>query len=119
MATQRIVATEAARDVIRRLAAEYGDLVFSQSGGCCDGARPICLQKSDYYVKTNDVLLGQIEGFNYYLDGNMFDYWKNSQLTLDVMDNMSGSFSLEDIYDKSFIIRSRIFSDAELQGLPS
>ena len=38
-----VAATPAALEVIHRLSAAQGPLMFFQSGGCCDGGSPICL----------------------------------------------------------------------------
>lgn len=114
---ERIITTDQSKEVIRRLTHEFGDLVFYQSGGCCEGSRPICMQKSDFYEKSKDVLFATIEGFPYYMDKDVFEYWRYSQLTLDVVDSAYGGFSLESDYEKSFIIRSRLFTEEELKEL--
>lgn len=114
---KRIVATKEAENIIHRIAQEFGEIIFYQSGGCCEGSRPICMPKNDYYVKTKDALFDTIEGFEYYMDKDVIEYWQYSQLTLDVIDSPSGGFSLENEYDKSFIIRSRLFSKEEIKSL--
>ncbi len=45
MGDDRVRATPEALEVIERLAAEPGQLVFLQSGGCCDGSPPICVRR--------------------------------------------------------------------------
>ncbi len=45
MALKRVVVTPEALKVIERLKKEYGELVFNQSGGCCDGTAPMCYEK--------------------------------------------------------------------------
>src|SRR5690606_27081767 len=39
---KKVVATEAALELIERLKAKYGPVMFHQSGGCCDGSSPMC-----------------------------------------------------------------------------
>ncbi len=39
-----VIATQAAHDLIVRLVARHGSLMFIQSGGCCDGSAPVCLR---------------------------------------------------------------------------
>ena len=42
MMIHRLSATSEALKVIEMLKNEYGELVFNQSGGCCDGTAPMC-----------------------------------------------------------------------------
>ncbi|HEY9212522.1 MAG TPA: DUF779 domain-containing protein, partial [Ancylobacter sp.] len=51
----RVIATPAALKLIDELRAEYGPLLFHQSGGCCDGSSPMCYPKSDFIVGDRDV----------------------------------------------------------------
>ncbi|MGE5688376.1 MAG: DUF779 domain-containing protein, partial [Gemmatimonadota bacterium] len=46
----RVAATEAARDVLRRLVAQHGPLLFHQSGGCCDGSAPMCYPRNEFRI---------------------------------------------------------------------
>ena len=46
---ERVVATEKAIDLIHFLKEKYGKgLVFHQSGGCCEGSKPLCLLEGDF-----------------------------------------------------------------------
>lgn len=63
-----VSATEAARALIARLVARYGELIFMQSGGCCEGSSPICLREGDLLLGPNDLLLGEIAGCPFYID---------------------------------------------------
>lgn len=45
MRIHRLTATAEALKVIEMLKKEYGELVFNQSGGCCDGTAPMCYEK--------------------------------------------------------------------------
>ena len=40
MTYSRLDATPAALDLIAKLQTQHGDLMFHQSGGCCDGSAP-------------------------------------------------------------------------------
>ena len=117
MATQRILATEEAKAVIAKLKAEYGDLMFHQSGGCCEGSYPHCFEKGGFLLGSNDVCIGEIEGCPFYMAGDQFEYWKHTQLTLAAMEGRAASFSLESTIDMAFYIESRLFTEAELQDL--
>lgn len=46
MDTRRVVATDEACKIIEMLKEKYGELVFNQSGGCCDGTAPMFLKKT-------------------------------------------------------------------------
>ncbi|MEN9658438.1 MAG: hypothetical protein RL571_1903 [Pseudomonadota bacterium] len=58
----KVSATPAALDLITKLAAKYGELMFHQSGGCCDGSSPMCFQAEELITGDSDVLLGHIGG---------------------------------------------------------
>ncbi|MBM3426980.1 MAG: DUF779 domain-containing protein, partial [Bacteroidetes bacterium] len=64
------------------------------------------------------VWLGQIHGCDFYMSADQFDYWKHTQLTLDVVSGRGSSFSLEIPMGLRFIIRSRLFTDSEFATLP-
>lgn len=113
MKTKRILATEAAIQLIRELKAEFGDLLFHQSGGCCDGSSPMCFQKDDFRIGSSDVGLGDVDGVAFWMSKDQFEYWKHTQLTLDVVDGRGASFSLEIPKGKRFMIRSRLFTEEE------
>jgi uncharacterized protein len=112
--TERIIATDAAVDLIEKLRTIHGPLMFHQSGGCCDGSQPMCFPDGEFKVGQTDVLLGTVAGTNFYMSGDQFDYWKHTQLILDVVKGRGSSFSLEIPMGVRFHIRSRIFTDEEL-----
>ncbi len=113
----RVLATPAALELIAKLAGEHGEILFHQSGGCCDGSSPMCFPASDYMLAPDDVKLGEIGGVKFYMSPSQFEYWKNTQLTIDVVPGMGGMFSLENGTGKRFLTRSRVFTDAELEIL--
>ncbi|MBE9599778.1 DUF779 domain-containing protein [Pedobacter sp. MC2016-24] len=117
MRTKRVLATPAATAVIRQLQSEYGELFFHQSGGCCEGSYPHCFEKGGFLIGSNDICIGEIEDCKFYMAGDQFEYWKHTQLTLDVMEGRAASFSLESTIDKAFFIQSRLFTEPELQDL--
>jgi len=112
--TERIIATDAAVALIEKLRTIHGPLMFHQSGGCCDGSQPMCFPDGEFRVGQTDVLLGTIAGCNFYMSGDQFDYWKHTQLILDVVKGRGSSFSLEIPMGVRFHIRSRIFTEEEL-----
>ncbi|MBI1183113.1 DUF779 domain-containing protein [bacterium] len=113
----RILTTEAAVDVIAKLKERFGELMFHQSGGCCDGSAPMCFEKGDFKLGQSDVCLGCIEGCEFWMSKDQFDYWQYSQLTVDVTKGRGSSFSLEIPMGLRFVVRSRIFEMEELQAL--
>ena len=113
----RIQATDKALDLIRTLQDENGELLFHQSGGCCDGSSPMCYGAGDYMISDADVKLGEVGGAPFYMSPSQFEYWKHTALTLDVVPGRGGMFSLENGREVRFHIRSRIFSDDEVKAL--
>ena len=100
MSTERLAVTNAASKVIELLKQTHGDLVFNQSGGCCDGSAPMCFEKSDFYVPSRNIKLGVICGCEFFISAEQFEYFKHSHLTIDCKDNLSGSNSFS--YNNSF-----------------
>lgn len=119
MDVQRVLTTVAARALIRELKEEHGRLVFHQSGGCCDGSAPMCFQEGELLIDGNDVLLGNPEDVPFYMSADQFEYWKHTQLILDVVPGRGASFSLEIPTGKRFVTRSRLFSEEEWAQLQS
>ena len=117
MYIQRVVATEAACDVIDRLRAQHGELKFHQSGGCCDGSQPMCFPKGELKVGDSDVWLGTVHGCDFFMSADQFEYWKHTHLTLDVTEGRGSSFSLEIPLGLRFLIRSRLFTSEEATRL--
>ena len=117
MSHSRLDAMPAALDLIAKLQAQHGGLMFHQSGGCCDGSAPMCFPAGEFKVGAADVLLGHIADCPFYMSAAQFEYWQHTHLTLDVTPGRGASFSLEIPEGVRFIIRSRLFNDAELKDL--
>lgn len=117
MATSRIVATPAAAALIDELQARHGKLMFHQSGGCCEGSAPMCLQEGEFLLGSSDVKVGMVHGVPFYMNKTQFEYWQHTHLTLDAITGHGGMFSLEQATGRHFLIRSRLFTDVELQDL--
>lgn len=113
MEVKRVLATEAALELIELLKEKHGPLMFHQSGGCCDGSSPMCYPLGEFRVGESDVLLGEIGGCPFYMSRDQFEYWKHTQLIIDVVPGRGGMFSLEGPEGKRFLTRSRVFSDEE------
>jgi uncharacterized protein (DUF779 family) len=117
MHSPRIVATPAAQALIDELRARHGDIMFHQSGGCCEGSAPMCLKLGEFLVGDSDVKLGLVHGVPFYMAKFQFQYWEHTHMTLDAIPGHGGQFSLEQGTGKHFLIRSRLFSDEELAHL--
>lgn len=113
----RVSATPEATALIKRLVAQHGPLMFHQSGGCCDNSSPNCYLPTDLTVGPYDLRLGEIGGVPFYMGAAQYEYWKHTQLIVDVVAGEGGTFSLEAGSGKAFITRSRLFSDDEWDQL--
>ena len=114
---ERVLVTDAALDLIERLRAKHGKLMFHQSGGCCDGSSPMCYPQGEFRVGGSDVKLGEIGGVPFYMNADQFDYWKHTQLIIDVVPGRGSGFSLEAPEGLRFLTRSRVFTDDEVNEL--
>lgn len=115
----RVIATPATLALIEVLKDKYGSqLFFHQSGGCCDNSAANCYIEGELTIGPGDVKLGDIGGLPFYMSTSQFEYWKHTQLIIDVIDGHGGgTLSLEGPEDKAFLTRSRVFSDEELAAL--
>jgi uncharacterized protein (DUF779 family) len=113
----RVDLTEAAAKLIAELRAEHGDLMFHQSGGCCDGSAPMCYPRRDFMIGSRDVFLGRVADTPFFMGGDQFEYWKHTHLTLDVVPGRGSGFSLESPRGVRFLIRSRVLTPEEIAAL--
>lgn len=111
---ERVLITDAAKQVVDQLRNKHGELMFHQSGGCCDGSSPMCFPKGELMLNETDVLLGTIYGCDFYMSKDQFEYWRHTQLTIDVVTGRGSSFSLEIPLGLRFVVKSRIFAPEEL-----
>lgn len=113
----RVKVTDEAKKVIATLRQKFGELMFHQSGGCCDGSAPMCYQKGDFLVGSADVWLGEIDGCDFYMAKDQFEFWQHTELTIDVTSGRGASFSLEIPLGVRFVTKSRVFTYEESQNL--
>lgn len=114
---KRVLITQEAIALVNKLKSQFGPLMFHQSGGCCDGSTPMCFEKGDFKIGGSDVKLGTIEDCEFWMSRDQFEYWEHTQLTVDVTAGRGSSFSIEIPSGMRFLIRSRIFDEAELKDL--
>lgn len=118
MEFSRITITDKAIEILNKIKAENGEeLIFHQSGGCCDGTAPMLFEKEDMYLDDSDIYIGKLEGINYYMSQDSFDYWKYTHITVDVTEGRGSSFSLEIPLGVRFIIHSRLMTEEENKAL--
>jgi uncharacterized protein (DUF779 family) len=115
---RRVDVTDEAAALLVRLMEQHGPLLFHQSGGCCDGSSPMCFPRDEFRVSDRDVYLGDIVDTPFYMGANQYEYWAHTHLTVDVVKGRGSGFSVEAPEGVRFLIRSRVFSDAELDELP-
>ena len=115
--SERVAVTPKAAAVIDQLREKHGDLMFHQSGGCCDGSAPMCFVVGEFMVGSRDVMLGTIHGCEFYMAADQFEFWQNTHLTIDVTEGRGASFSLEIPLGLRFMTLSRLFTDEELENL--
>jgi uncharacterized protein (DUF779 family) len=109
----KVIATPAALELIAELTAKHGPVMFHQSGGCCDNSAANCYLPGEITTGAGDVRLGEIGGAPFYISKSQYEYWKHTQLIIDVVEGHGGTFSLEGPEGKAFHTRSRVFSDEE------
>ena len=114
---EQVITTPAAEELMSRLEEKHGELMFHQSGGCCDGSSPMCYPRGEFLVGDSDVLMATLGETPFYMSKSQFEYWKHTHLTLDVVPGRGGMFSLDSPEGLRFLIRSRVFSDAEISEL--
>jgi uncharacterized protein (DUF779 family) len=113
----RVKITSEAAKIVGQLRSKHGDLMFHQSGGCCDGSSPMCYPKGEFMVGGSDVWLGEVAGCDFYMAKDQFEFWQHTELTIDVTKGRGASFSLEIPLGLRFVTKSRVFSYEESQYL--
>ena len=113
----RVRITSEAGQVVEQLRAKHGELMFHQSGGCCDGSSPMCYPKGEFIVGSSDVWLGEVAGCDFYMAKDQFEFWQHTELTIDITEGRGASFSLEIPLGLRFVTKSRVFSYEESQNL--
>ncbi|MFV0406581.1 MAG: DUF779 domain-containing protein [Propioniciclava sp.] len=114
----RVAVTDDAVTLLRQLVERHGPVMFHQSGGCCDGSSPMCYPDGDFITSEADVQLGTLDigtetPVPVWMSRAQFEYWKHTHLTIDVVAGRGAGFSLEAPEGRRFLIRSRLFTDAE------
>ena len=117
MSIERVSITDQARAVVDQLRQQHGELIFHQSGGCCDGSSPMCFQEGDFILGSRDLCLGRIHGCGFYMASDQFKYYENMHIKVDIVKGRGSSFSLEIPLGVRFMAISRVFNDSEMSQL--
>jgi len=118
---RRVDLTDAAAELLAKLTAKHGPLMFHQSGGCCDGSSPMCYPDGDFMLGDSDVHLGDlpVPGYgkpvSFHMSASQYEYWKHTHLTVDVVPGRGSGFSVEAPEGVRFLIRSRLLTDEEMK----
>lgn len=105
----KVSATEAALRLIKEIQLRHGDdLIFHQSGGCCDGSAPMLFGRDDFITGDQDVRVGEIGGVPFYMNAGQYERWKHTNLTIDAIKGMGGMFSLDNGTGQRFLTRSDV-----------
>lgn len=120
--TRHVDVTGAAAELLRRLTRNHGDLMFHQSGGCCDGSSPMCFADGDFILGDVDVHLGDLDAgldrpIPVYMSRSQYEYWKHTHITIDVVKGRGSGFSVEAPEGVRFLIRSRLLTDQEAEEI--
>ncbi|MEU1034396.1 DUF779 domain-containing protein [Streptomyces mirabilis] len=113
-AAPRVELTPSAAELLRRLRAVHGPLMFHQSGGCCDGSAPMCYPEGEFRTGGSDVLLAEldVEGLDepvpFWMSRSQYELWSHTRLIVDVVAGRGSGFSLEAPEGVRFLIRSRV-----------
>ena len=125
---ERVAVTPAAAQLLRTLRAQHGELMFHQSGGCCDGSSPMCYPAGEFLTGDVDEHLGDLDVGDdesgpvvvpVWMTKAQYEYWKHTHLTIDVVPGRGAGFSLEAPEGVRFLIRSRVLTDDEFRELQS
>ena len=114
---KRVLVTKQASELISQLKKQHGELMFHQSGGCCDGSQPMCFQKGEFRLGSSDIQIGTIDDCGFYMSKDQYEYWKHTQLTIDITQGRGSSFSLEIPLGYRFIVQSKLFTEEEISNL--
>ena len=89
---KRVLVDTEASNLVAQLKARFGELMFHQSGGCCDGSSPMCFEKGEFKLGGSDVKLGEIDDCEFWMSKDQFEYWQHTQLTIGITKGRGPAF---------------------------
>lgn len=72
----------------------------------------MCFEADDLRTGDSDIVLGEVCGVPFWISRDQYEYWKPTELTLDIVPGRGSSFSLDIPAGFRFMIRSRLFTDS-------
>jgi uncharacterized protein (DUF779 family) len=104
----RFSATPEARAALAAVQTRVGaEVMFVQSGGCCAGSTPMCFEVGDFLTGPGDLLLGEVDGAEFYIDSDLDNAWGHPEFVLDVADGGPEGFSLGTTDGRHFVSRTQ------------
>ncbi|WP_432491322.1 DUF779 domain-containing protein [Kineococcus auxinigenes] len=123
---EKVALTAQAARQLRRLRQRHGELMFHQSGGCCDGSSPMCFAAGEFTTSDADEHLGDVvvpaqgeaEEFSVpvWMSKEQYARWAHTHLTIDLVPGRGAGFSLEAPDGVRFLVRSRLLGASAAGG---
>lgn len=109
----RVIASKECEQAVEQLKQQYGALLFFQSGGCCEGSTPMCYPQNEYVTSPNDIQIGTVASVPFFMSHSQYEFMKRTQLIVELDIGNNNSFSLNAPDGRSFVTKSRLFTDEE------
>ena len=114
MYIKKIWGTCRTKTIVKNILKAEEEIIFHQSGGCCDGSSPMCLSSKNFRIGTRDLRLGYIEKCKFYMEMDLFKLYKDMHITINTVKGRGASFSLEIPFGLRFITISKFLNAYEL-----
>ena len=89
----RVTATPATLELIQQLKQQYGpQLIFHQSGGCCDNSSPNCYLPGELTIGPMTSTSATSAACPSYMTAAQYEYWQHTQLIIDVIAGNGDTF---------------------------
>ena len=96
--------------------AQHGALMFTNPAAAAT-ARRRCAIRWRFPGRPAGRAARHISGCEFYIGAAQFEYWRHTQLIIDVVPGRGSGFSAEAPEGVRFLTRSRVFSDEEVAEL--
>ena len=90
--TKRETISSEAKALVNEFKGRFGDLMFHQSGGYCDGSQPMYFEKGEFKIGNSDVCIGIIADCEFWMSKDQFKYWQYTQLNTHISKGRGASF---------------------------
>ena len=115
---ERVLITEAAAQAYRRhCGSSMATSCFTNPGGCCDGSAPMCYPARRVPGRRPGRTSRQHRRVPFLYWCRSIQYWRHTQLIIDVVPGRGSGFSLEAPLGVRFLTRSRVFTHEEADAL--